>query len=52
MVDSLIQYFGHLNVGTVEMPDAMETIFQSALSLGRTGAVDELMGDVENASML
>ncbi|CAM8970787.1 unnamed protein product [Rhodiola kirilowii] len=41
-----------IEAGTVEMPDAMETIFQSALSLGRTGAVDELMGDVENASML
>ncbi|XP_021738034.1 serine/threonine-protein kinase ATG1c-like isoform X2 [Chenopodium quinoa] len=35
--------------GSVELPDAMETIYQSALALGRHGAVDELMGDVESA---
>ncbi|XP_068643922.1 serine/threonine-protein kinase ATG1c-like [Aristolochia californica] len=35
--------------GNTEMPDAMETIFQSALALGRHGAVDELMGDMESA---
>ncbi|XP_021759216.1 serine/threonine-protein kinase ATG1c-like isoform X3 [Chenopodium quinoa] len=33
----------------VELPDAMETIYQSALAFGRHGAVDELMGDVESA---
>ncbi|GAB4833867.1 Serine/threonine-protein kinase ATG1c [Ancistrocladus abbreviatus] len=35
--------------GNTEMPDAMEIIYQSALALGRHGAVDELMGDVESA---
>ncbi|KAJ6755836.1 SERINE/THREONINE-PROTEIN KINASE ATG1B [Salix purpurea] len=38
--------------GSMEMPDAMETIFQSALSLGRHGGVDELMGDLEKAALL
>ncbi|KAK9289457.1 hypothetical protein L1049_007612 [Liquidambar formosana] len=38
--------------GSTEMPDAMETIFQSALALGRHGAVDELMGNLENAALL
>uniref|UniRef100_A0A5B7ANB7 Putative serine/threonine-protein kinase ATG1 n=1 Tax=Davidia involucrata TaxID=16924 RepID=A0A5B7ANB7_DAVIN len=37
--------------GNTEMPDAMETIFQSALALGRHGAVDEYMGDMENAAV-
>ncbi|GMH26521.1 hypothetical protein Nepgr_028364 [Nepenthes gracilis] len=38
--------------GNTEMPDAMETIYQTALALGRHGAVDELMGDVESAASL
>ncbi|KAJ6747020.1 SERINE/THREONINE-PROTEIN KINASE ATG1B [Salix koriyanagi] len=38
--------------GSMEMPDAMETIFQSALSLGRHGGVDELIGNMENAALL
>ncbi|XP_020539993.1 serine/threonine-protein kinase ATG1c isoform X1 [Jatropha curcas] len=38
--------------GNVEMPDAMETIFQSALVLGKRGGVDELMGEMESASSL
>ncbi|KAF8396839.1 hypothetical protein HHK36_018474 [Tetracentron sinense] len=38
--------------GNAEMPDAMETIFQTALALGRHGAVDELMGDMESALSL
>ncbi|CAL1378976.1 unnamed protein product [Linum trigynum] len=38
--------------GSIEMPDALETIFQSALALGRNGGVDELMGDMESASLL
>ncbi|KAF9665133.1 hypothetical protein SADUNF_Sadunf16G0090400 [Salix dunnii] len=47
--------------GSTEMPDAMETIFQSALSLGRHGGVcrdssgvevEELMGDLEKAALL
>ncbi|KAK4345677.1 hypothetical protein RND71_035853 [Anisodus tanguticus] len=35
--------------GNTEVPDAMEMIFQSALDLGRKGAVDEYMGRTENA---
>ncbi|KAI3939110.1 hypothetical protein MKX01_001978 [Papaver californicum] len=35
--------------GSMEMPDAMETIYQSALALGRRGAVDELIGVTETA---
>ncbi|KAK4478538.1 hypothetical protein RD792_014019 [Penstemon davidsonii] len=35
--------------GNMEMPDAMELIYQSALALGKRGAVDEYMGDIENA---
>ncbi|XP_026414313.1 serine/threonine-protein kinase ATG1c-like isoform X1 [Papaver somniferum] len=35
--------------GNVEMPDAMEIIFQSALASGRHGAVDELMGEMDSA---
>ncbi|KAL5709451.1 non-specific serine/threonine protein kinase [Ranunculus cassubicifolius] len=38
--------------GNTAMPDAMETIFQSALILGRAGAVDELMGNMESAATL
>ncbi|XP_021289192.1 serine/threonine-protein kinase ATG1c-like isoform X2 [Herrania umbratica] len=38
--------------GRTEMPDAMETIFQAALALGRHGGVDELMGDMESAALL
>lgn len=38
--------------GSTEMPDAMETIFQAALAFGRHGGVDELMGDMEGATLL
>lgn len=38
--------------GNTEMPDAMETIFQSALAFGRHGGVEELMGDVGSAAAL
>ncbi|XVF08170.1 hypothetical protein REPUB_Repub06bG0203000 [Reevesia pubescens] len=38
--------------GSTEMPDAMETIFQAALALGRHGGVEELMGDMESAAFL
>ncbi|CAN1849916.1 Serine/threonine-protein kinase ATG1c [Linum perenne] len=38
--------------GSTEMPDALETIFQSALALGRNGGVDELMGNMESATLL
>ncbi|XP_057971041.1 serine/threonine-protein kinase ATG1c-like [Malania oleifera] len=41
-----------IDPGSTEMPDAMETIFQSALALGRHGAVDEMMGDGESAELL
>ncbi|KAL3639496.1 hypothetical protein CASFOL_017403 [Castilleja foliolosa] len=34
--------------GNMEIPDAMELLYQSALSLGRHGAVDEYMGDIES----
>ncbi|XP_042450750.1 serine/threonine-protein kinase ATG1c-like isoform X3 [Zingiber officinale] len=33
-----------------ELPDAIEIIFQSALTLGRQGGVDEMMGNMERAS--
>lgn len=35
--------------GNKEIPDAMESIYQSALALGRRGALDEYMGDTESA---
>lgn len=35
---------------TTEMPDAIEIVFQSALTLGRHGAVDEMMGNTERAA--
>ncbi|KAG0565042.1 hypothetical protein KC19_8G158600 [Ceratodon purpureus] len=42
----------HINIGDAcaEMPDAMELIFQTALALGKTGAVDEFMGNMTNAA--
>ncbi|XP_024515761.1 serine/threonine-protein kinase ATG1c [Selaginella moellendorffii] len=46
-------YAAHLRSmdGSVEMPDAVEIIFQAALTVGRAGAVEELMGNVANASV-
>ncbi|KAL8039316.1 hypothetical protein ABFS82_10G027000 [Erythranthe guttata] len=38
-----------IDPGNEEMPDAMELVYQSALALGRHGAVDEYMGDTESA---
>ncbi|KAG6643284.1 hypothetical protein CIPAW_09G199700 [Carya illinoinensis] len=38
--------------GNTEMPDAMETIFESALAFGRRGGVEELMGNMETAAAL
>ncbi|CAH8265103.1 unnamed protein product [Arabidopsis lyrata] len=35
--------------GNIKMPDAMETIFEAALDLGKLGGVKEVMGDIENA---
>ncbi|KAK6120326.1 hypothetical protein DH2020_046017 [Rehmannia glutinosa] len=37
--------------GNMEMPEAMELLYQSALALGRHGAVDEYMGDIESAAI-
>ncbi|CAN1353303.1 Serine/threonine-protein kinase ATG1a, partial [Linum perenne] len=44
---------GHLRDldAKAEMPDAMEIIFQKALALGTGGAVDEYMGNKENAAV-
>ncbi|KAG7536328.1 Protein kinase-like domain superfamily [Arabidopsis suecica] len=39
----------NLVVGNTMMPDAMETIFEAALDLGKLGGVKEVMGDIENA---
>ncbi|XP_019254672.1 PREDICTED: serine/threonine-protein kinase ATG1c-like isoform X2 [Nicotiana attenuata] len=39
----------HIEPGNTEVPDAMEMIFQSALDLGRKGAVEEYMGRTESA---
>ncbi|KAK7294573.1 hypothetical protein RJT34_17462 [Clitoria ternatea] len=36
--------------GTAEMPDAMEIIFQQALSVGKSGAVDEYMENKDRAA--
>ncbi|KAK9168313.1 hypothetical protein Syun_000453 [Stephania yunnanensis] len=38
--------------GGTAMPDAMETIFQAALGLGRHGAVKEMVGDMETSAGL
>ncbi|KAL6508009.1 hypothetical protein OROGR_024204 [Orobanche gracilis] len=38
--------------GNMEIPDAMELLYQSALALGRHGAVDEYMGDIGSAVIL
>ncbi|XP_022971229.1 serine/threonine-protein kinase ATG1c-like isoform X2 [Cucurbita maxima] len=38
--------------GNTEMPDAIETMFQSALAFGRHGGVEELMGEMESAAGL
>ncbi|XP_038905361.1 serine/threonine-protein kinase ATG1c-like [Benincasa hispida] len=38
--------------GNTEMPDAIETVFQSALAFGRHGGVEELMGEMESAAAL
>ncbi|GLT89524.1 hypothetical protein SLE2022_075020 [Rubroshorea leprosula] len=37
--------------GNTKMPDAMETIFEAALALGRGGGVDEMMGNMETAAL-
>ncbi|KAI3694476.1 hypothetical protein L1987_77441 [Smallanthus sonchifolius] len=49
-VDNAEQLAKIIEPGNVGMPDAMEIIFQAALSFGRHGAVDEYMGFTENAA--
>ncbi|KAL8208501.1 hypothetical protein R6Q57_007913 [Mikania cordata] len=49
-VDNAEQLAKVIEPGNVGMPDAMETIFQAALSFGKHGAVDECMGFTENAA--
>ncbi|KAK4799883.1 hypothetical protein SAY86_025248 [Trapa natans] len=51
-VERAEQFAKSIEHGNIEMPDAMEMIFQSALALGRRGGVDELMGDSETALSL
>ncbi|XP_051113959.1 serine/threonine-protein kinase ATG1c-like isoform X2 [Andrographis paniculata] len=38
-----------IDPGNMEMPDAMDLIYQSALALGKRAAVDEYLGEIENA---
>ncbi|CAN6480547.1 unnamed protein product [Victoria cruziana] len=42
--ENLASFLHDMN-GNAEMPDAMEIIFQAALTAGKNGAVDELMGN-------
>ncbi|KAG9138640.1 hypothetical protein Leryth_020485 [Lithospermum erythrorhizon] len=37
--------------GTSELPDAMETIYQASLDMGKHGAVKEYMGDIGSAEV-
>ncbi|KAJ3700671.1 hypothetical protein LUZ61_004376 [Rhynchospora tenuis] len=46
--EELASCIGHISDAT-EMPDAIEIIFQSALTSGRDGGVDEMMGNIERA---
>ncbi|KAG0469310.1 hypothetical protein HPP92_018638 [Vanilla planifolia] len=48
--EKLEKELGQVDEAT-EMPDAVEIIFQAALSLGRLGAVDEMMKNVERAEV-
>ncbi|KAG0467649.1 hypothetical protein HPP92_019229 [Vanilla planifolia] len=48
--EKLEKELGQIDEAT-EMPDAVEIIFQAALSLGRLGAVDEMMKNVERAEV-
>lgn len=53
-VDSAVQLVSHLGPldGNAEMPDAIEIVFQKALTLGRKGAMEELFGAMDNAAAL
>ncbi|XP_078174500.1 protein kinase superfamily protein isoform X2 [Carex rostrata] len=46
--EELASCIGYISDAT-EMPDAIEIIFQSALTSGRDGGVDEMMGNTERA---
>ncbi|KAJ1696068.1 hypothetical protein LUZ63_004580 [Rhynchospora breviuscula] len=46
--EELASCIGHISDAT-EMPDAIEMIFQSALTSGRDGGVDEMMGKIDRA---
>ncbi|KAJ4790029.1 Serine/threonine-protein kinase ATG1 [Rhynchospora pubera] len=46
--EELASCIGQISDAT-EMPDAIEIIFQSALTSGRDGGVDEMMGNIERA---
>lgn len=48
LAEELEKGMGQVDEAT-EMPDAIEIIYQSALALGRLGAVDEMMKNVERA---
>ncbi|KAJ0262235.1 Serine/threonine-protein kinase ATG1c [Hirschfeldia incana] len=39
----------NIEPGNAMMPDAMETIFEAALDLGKLGGVKEVMGEIEKA---
>ncbi|PPE02359.1 hypothetical protein ES288_D12G098300v1 [Gossypium darwinii] len=51
-LEATAQFRKLFSIGSTEMLDAMETIFQAALALGRHGGVHELMGDMESAALL
>lgn len=46
--EKLSSSFQDIN-GSMQMPDAMEIIFQTALSAGKNGAVEQLMGHMSRA---
>lgn len=53
-VESAVQLVSHLGPldANAEMPDAIEIVFQKALTLGRKGAMEELFGAMDNAAAL
>ncbi|KAJ3682686.1 hypothetical protein LUZ60_012913 [Juncus effusus] len=49
--EELASYIAHVSE-TTDMPDAIEIIFQAALTSGRDGGVDEMMGNTERAALM
>lgn len=49
--EQLAHHLGPLD-GNAEMPDAMEIVFQTALTFGKKGAMYELFGAMDNAAAL